>query len=137
MSDSIVIKNTIAQLCRFAMVGIGVSTLHLAIVVLLVQHYNLQPLVANVAGFFISFQFSYWGHRLITFNDSDVLHRHAIPKLLTLQIMNFTINEYLFYIFLSLHLPYQLALFMVLAIMPLFTFFITKYLIFANAPDAL
>lgn len=118
------------QLFRFGLVGLLAATIHFAIVVLLVQNWLFTPLFANIFGFMVAFQASYWGHRLWTFQMSDALHRVAIPKLLFVQLLAFTANESLFYFFLTLHLPYQLALFIVLAILPIFTFFASKLWVF-------
>jgi putative flippase GtrA len=104
--------------------------IHFSIVVTLVQHYAYEPLIANIFAFIISFQAGYFGHRHFTFTGTTTLHAVAFPKLLTLQIFNFIANESLFYFFLSLHLPYQLALLLVLSILPLFTFTVSKLWIF-------
>lgn len=118
------------QLFRFGVVGISAASIHFVIVILLVQFKLLTPLTANIIGFLISFQASYWGHRIWTFNDSMVLHRIALPKLFALQVLNFTMNETLFFVFLKENLPYPIALFLVLAILPIFTFTISKLWIF-------
>src|SRR3990167_8095460 len=93
-----------AQLFRFGIVGLMAAAIHFNMVVFLVQTRFLQPLIANVFAFFISFHMSYWGHRLWTFGGTTALHRVAIPKLLLVQCLNFTANETLFYIFLRCHL---------------------------------
>lgn len=120
----------IAQLFRFGMVGLTAAAIHFSIVVFLVQHFSYMPLVANAVAFLFSFQVSYWGHRTFTFNESEVLHRAAMPKLLLIQVFNFFANETLFYIFLSMHIPYQLSLLMVLGILPVFTFAASKVWVF-------
>jgi putative flippase GtrA len=120
----------ISQLFRFGMVGITAASIHFITVMLLVQNFFLAPLVANIFGFLISFQVSYWGHRLWTFQETSVLHRTTFPKLLLVQVVNFSANETLFYIFLSLHLPYPLALLVVLTILPIFTFVSSKLWVF-------
>ena len=119
------------QLFRFAVVGFAAAMVHWLVVIIMVQQYQLLPLVANIFGFLAAFQLSYWGHRRYTFSESKVLHRAALPKLLLLQIINFCINESLLYVFLSWALPVSIALFCVLAIMPLFTFIISKRFIFS------
>lgn len=119
------------QLARFGIVGLIAAFVHLGIVFWLVQFHYFKPLIANIFAFGISFQLSYWGHRIWTFNNPDVMHRVALPKLLGLQLFNFAANESLFYFFLSLHLPYPIALVIVLAILPLFTFMISKFWVFA------
>lgn len=118
------------QVFRFGVVGLSAAIVHFSVVVLLVQFAFLTPLVANIFGFLISFQISYWGHRLWTFQDTAVLHREALPKLILVQLLNFSANEFLFYIFLMLHLPYPIALLIVLTILPIFTFLSSKLWVF-------
>ena len=118
------------QIFRFGIVGLTAAAIHFSVVIMLVQTYFMAPLVANVLGFIVSFQLSYWGHRMWTFNDTAALHRVALPKLLFVQILNFTANEGLFYFFLMLHLPYQIALLIVLTTLPIFTFFVSKWWVF-------
>ncbi|TAK73602.1 MAG: GtrA family protein [Gammaproteobacteria bacterium] len=123
-------NNMVRQLFRFGIVGATAAVLHMSVVVLLVQTQGLAPLVANIAGFIVAFQLSYWGHRLWTFSDTHVLHRTALPRLLIVQLINFAANEALFYFFLMLHLPYLIALLLVLMILPIFTFFSSKKWVF-------
>lgn len=119
------------QFFRFVSVGVTAALVHFATVVVLVQNNLLVPLSANVLGFLLGFQVSYWGHRSWTFHDTVTLHRVALPKLLLVQVCNFIANESLFYWLLALHLPYTTALIIVLSILPLFTFFISKLWVFA------
>jgi putative flippase GtrA len=120
----------LAQLFRFGMVGLTAAAIHFCTVVLLVQNGFYAPLVANVIAFLISFQMSYWGHRLWTFSDTVTLHREAYSKLIMVQVLNLAASESLFYLFLSMHLPYQVALLIVLSILPLCTFTVSKLWIF-------
>lgn len=119
------------QLCRFGIVGLSAAALHFTIVVMLVQFAGIPPLIANIAGFFSGFQVSYWGHKFWTFKASDMLHSTAIPRLLLVQTFSFLANEFLFYLFISLHLPYTIALLIVLMIVPIFTFVFSKWWVFA------
>lgn len=123
-------KPPLLQMMRFVTVGVLAACVHFSIVVLLVQGFSYVPLIANIGGFLISFQVSYVGHRLWTFSDTVVEHREAYPRLVMVQIMNFALNESLYYLFLSLHLPYQLALLIVIAIMPAFTYATSKWWVF-------
>lgn len=115
-----------SQLLRFGIVGLSAAIIHFSVVALLVERANLAPLVANIFGFLVSFPLSYWGHRFWTFQDTEAQHKVAVAKLLLIQLVNFSANESLFYIFLSLHLPYLLALAIVLIILPIFTFASSK-----------
>lgn len=118
------------QLFRFGVIGLTAAFIQIGVVVALVQGFAMAPLSANVVGFLIAFQMSYWGHRLWTFKASYILHAIAIPKLLLVQLINFAANETLFYLFLSLHLPYPIALAIVLTILPIFTYFSSKLWVF-------
>lgn len=118
--------NLIWQLFRFGMVGFTAALVHFFLVVFIVQMGSVEPLIANVFAFALSFQVSYWGHRWWTFSSSMVQHRDAFPRLLLIQTAGFAANESLFYIFLQLHLPYPIALIIVLTIIPIFTFVSSK-----------
>lgn len=118
------------QLCRFGIVGLVAAAIHFCVVIFLVQRFSFLPLSANVFGFLMGFQMSYWGHRVWTFNDTEALHRVALPKLLLVQCLSFAANETLFYIFLALSLPYPIALIIVLTVLPLFTFASSKLWVF-------
>lgn len=124
------IKSLFWQIFRFGVVGVIAAAVHFNIVVFLVQNFLLDPLVANALAFLISFQMSYWGHRLWTFGGTLTLHRVALPKLLFVQLVNFAANETLFYIFLACNIPYPIALIIVLTILPIFTFLSSKLWIF-------
>lgn len=120
----------IKQLIRFGIVGLAAAALHFGIVVFMVQMWLIEPLIANVFAFAFSFQVSYWGHRLWTFQGTTTLHRDAFPKLFFIQVLNFAANESLFYSFLSLDLPYPIALILVLTLLPIFTFVSSKLWVF-------
>lgn len=118
------------QIARFGVVGLTAAAIHFFTVVGIVQWFAVKPLLANVVGFIVSFQMSYWGHRKWTFGDTVTLHRVAFSRLLVVQMVNFTANESLFFLFLTLHLPYQVALLIVLTVLPVFTFLGSKFWVF-------
>ncbi len=124
-------KALLLQIMRFGTVGVLASLVHFSCVVFFVQLLHWLPLVANIIGFGIGVQVSYWGHRTFTFRDSDATHSTAYPRLVALQTGNFIANECFFSILLAFHIPYQIALLTVLAIMPIFTFIISKTWVFA------
>ena len=127
-----VLKNKLLrQASRFGLVGMLAAAVHFSMVVFFVETSGLQPLVANVFAFLIAFQVSYWGHRYWTFEGTITLHRVALPKLLFVNSLVFMANEVLYFFFLStFHLPYALALFLVLTILPLVSFTLSKSWIF-------
>lgn len=124
------------QLTRFGIVGLTGAAIQFSIVVLFVQNKICVPLTANIFGFMIAFIATYWGHSLWTFKNQRgaggvaVLHHVAITKLFVVQIVNFVCNESLFYVFLLFKLHYQIALLIVLTVMPIFTFIASKFWVF-------
>lgn len=123
----------IYQLMRFGIVGVTAAAVHFSVVVLLVQNGVVQqPLVANIFGFMLAFQVSYSGHRFWTFRGTTVTHTAAWAKLLLVSVSGFCANEGLFYLFMTVAgLPYPLALFIVLTVMPVITFTLSKLWVFA------
>lgn len=122
----------IAQVIRFGLVGLTAASIHFFTVIFVVQLSGIKPLIANFFGFIVAFQMSYWGHRRWTFRQTSASHRVALPRLLCVQLINFTANESLFYFFLLLNLPYPVALLIVLTVLPIFTFVMSKRWVFAS-----
>jgi len=118
------------QLCRYGLMGLLAASIHFILVIFLVQKCSQAPLMANMLAYPFSFQISYWGHRLWTFDGTTAPHLSALPKLITVQIINFIIGQSLFYSFLKMHLPYQAALLIVLSILPFFTFLSSRLWVF-------
>lgn len=117
------------QLCRFGVVGVSAAAIHFAVVVCLVSIQSVPPLLANIGGFLVAFQLSYWGHRRWTF-AANAAHKPALMKFLLVQSCNFGFNQSLFALFLALQIPYQWALLLVLGILPAFTFILSKQWVF-------
>ena len=119
------------QIGRFSVVGISAAIVHFCGLVFLVEMDLLPPLYANVIAFFIAFQVSYWGHRMWTFAGTVAQHRTALPKLLVVATTGLAVNQGLFYIFLTVfELQYMVALFIVLAIVPVMTFTVSRRWVF-------
>ena len=123
-------KKFFQQVIIFALVGIIAAVVHLNTVIFLVQfNWVNNPLIANIYAFILAFQVSYFGHRYITFKGTKAAHNAAYLKLIILQIINFSLNESLFYVLMR-YLPYPIALLFVLSVLPIFTFIISKLWVF-------
>lgn len=121
----------IHQLFRYGIVGLAAALSHFALVVFLVQVVGYAPLMANMLVYPCSFQLSYWGHRLWTFDGTTASHAAAFPKLVVVQIINFMVSQSLFYVFLNiLHIPYQIGLLILLCTLPIFTFISSRLWVF-------
>lgn len=120
----------IAQLFRYGIVGLAAAGTHFGLVVFSVQVIGYTPMMANMLVYPLSFQVSYWGHRLWTFGGTEVSHLTAFPKLVTIQIINFLLSQGLFFIFLKMHIPYQIGLLILLFTLPIFTFISSRFWVF-------
>lgn len=113
------------QLFCFGVIGTLAAMVHLSIVILLVEAGLLQPLVANIIAFICAFNISFFGHRHLTFRKSKNSFRTALPRFLLVASTSFVLNEGLFYFFLKV-LPYTVALVLVLILVSLITFILSK-----------
>ena len=121
----------IAQVSRFALVGVTALMVHWLVVRLLVP-LGLAPLVANVFGFLVAFNVSYFGHRKLTFKAEQLNHSRTLPKFATVALGSFAINESL-YALLLLFTPlrYDIALFIVLGVVAVLTYLFSRFWAFA------
>ena len=117
------------QLIKFAVVGSLAALIHLSILHLLVQAQWLTPLYANAVAFITSFIASYLGQSLWTFNHREHDHRTTMLRFLVTQLLcSFVLNQGLYSLLLTYTtIHYMLASFLVLAIVPVATFTISKY----------
>jgi putative flippase GtrA len=119
------------QLVRFGIIGLIALGVHLSSVMILVNLLGIVPLIANIIGFLIAFQISYWGHYKWTFEANHVSHKTAFVRLFTMASCNFILNESLYAgLLYKTKLPYDLALFIVLVFISALTFIISKFWVF-------
>jgi len=127
------IKAVNSQLFRFGLVGGIAAATHFCLVILLVNKFNLLPLIANIFAFFIAFFVSLFGHQYWTFHTSNVTLSTSVWRFFTVAGLGLLFNECLFFLLLTvLHLYYPLALFIVLLIVPPVTFICSKYWVFCK-----
>jgi putative flippase GtrA len=119
------------QLTYFGLIGGCAAAVQLLAVITLVETTGLKPLSANVFGFLLAFNISYFGHRRFTFAGTNIKHHIAMRRLFTVASANFIANETLFYIFLNVFkMYYPLALLLVLIILPTVTFILGRFWVF-------
>lgn len=115
----------IIQLARFGVVGVTAMAVHWLMVRMLVPA-GLAPLLANVIGFAVAFNVSYFGHRNWTFG-STANHGDTFWRFLSVSLASFAINEALYFTLLRFtHLDYQIALAIVLVAVAVLTFVLSK-----------
>ena len=113
------------QLVRFGVVGVSAMAVHWLVVRLLVPA-GLAPLIANVLGFAISFNVSYFGHRSWTF-ATEAGHGSTFWRFLSVALTSFALNEAMYFLLLRFTgLNYQVALGIVLVAVAALTFVLSK-----------
>ncbi len=116
------------QVFKFGFIGGLAALVNLLIVWLLVDKaLFMKPLVANIFAFLVAFWVSYFGHSRLTFNHTRHKMRFVAPKFFLIAICSFILNETLYFLLLHLTpLSYLWSLFIVLMIVPVFTFVLSK-----------
>jgi putative flippase GtrA len=116
----------------FLAVGLGALTTHWLVLVMFVSVGGLDPLVANVFGFAVAFNVSYFGHRNLTFAAHDRAHRHTLPRFATVALSIFMLNETLYWFLLTFSsLRYDIAHLLVLGAVAVITYLLSKFWAFA------
>ena len=117
------------QIVKFILVGSIAALIHLAILHCLVTSDFLQPLTANALAFMIAFIASYTGQSLWTFNHKQHNHKSTALRFLATQLLcSFALNQGLYALILGFTaLNYLVASVIVLVMVPLVTFSLSKY----------
>lgn len=125
------------ELFWFGVVGVSALLVHYCLVTLALVPLGVKPLVANVVGFLLAFQVSYWGHRCLTFQAGHVAHRQALPRFFAVACLSFCVNEAMYFILLHYsRLDYRSALLVVLFTVAALTFLLGKLWAFSGARHA-
>ncbi|MED7819906.1 MULTISPECIES: GtrA family protein [unclassified Francisella] len=119
------------QLSFFLIVGILAAATNFIIVWILVEANVFKPLVANFFAFLIAFNVSYFGHRFLTFSTTTKSHKKAASQFFINVMIGLVLNELIYYILLHLlKIQYLLALFITMGLVAIYTFIVSKFLIF-------
>lgn len=119
----------------FFIVGSCAAGVHLGVEYLLVQYMLFTPLAGNILAFLTAMCVGYVGHRYITFQAKERKPSHivAMRRYCSVALFGFALNQGLFFVFLrTTHVPYLLALFFVLLIVPPITYILSKQWVFAK-----
>ena len=122
------------EIILFIIVGGSAFLTHLLTVFVLVHFMGMAPLVANIFGFLLSFNVSFWGHHCCTFKGHGACPKRAMRRLFLLASVNFVVNEGAYYILLHVFgLQYLVALIINLTVLAFITFLIAKCWVFRAA----
>jgi putative flippase GtrA len=124
------------ELLWFGIIGVSALFVHFLLVTLLVPT-GIAPLYANVIAYLVAFQVSYWGHRHKTFNAAHLSHGQTLPRFIAVSALSFALNEGLYYLLLRFTaLDYRLALLLVLGLVAVVTFILSRVWAFYSAEPA-
>lgn len=116
------------RLIYFAAIGGSAALIHLFVVFNLVNFLQIQALTANVFAFLIAFNVSFLGHKYLTFarlHDEKIL---SLPHFFLVAASAGIINEMLYFLLLRYTtLNYLFALFLVLGLVSVYSFTISRF----------
>lgn len=116
------------QFVFFSAIGATAALTHIMIVLNLVQHFNFEPLIANVFAFFIAFNISYLGHRYLTFSQLANQKQLSLPHFFLVASSAGALNEVLYFLLLNYTtIPYLMALVFVLGIVAIYSFILSRF----------
>ena len=112
------------QLLFFSGIGASAALAHLLSVLNLVSHFSIEPLLANV----IAFNISYLGHKYLTFSQLENQKQLSLPHFFLVAFSAGVLNELLYYLLLNYTtIHYLLALVVVLGLVATYSFFLSRF----------
>jgi putative flippase GtrA len=116
------------RLLYYAAIGCTAALVHLGIVYLLVSYAHFHALFANIFAFFTAFNVSFIGHKYLTFSQLHDQKMLRLPYFFMVALSAGTINEGLYFIVLRVtHLNYMVALLLVLTLVSIYSFILSRY----------
>ncbi len=125
----------IATIIPFVSVGALAALVHY-LVALLAYYFDhgLSASLSNWLGFLCAFPVSYIGHRYWTFKTTQASHISAFIKFFLVALLAFLGNQFLLWALLQYTvLPFWISLAIVMVIVALSTYFLSKGWVFVNA----
>lgn len=112
----------------FTIVGAGAALVHYVSALILEGCLMLSPGLANFLAFLLAFPVSYFGHRALSFADSGNTHGYALPRFLLVACTGFSGNQIMLLALLRFSdMPFWLALAIVMGIVALATYLLSRY----------
>ena len=121
------------QIAKFATVGAGATALHVASALFFNTIAGFSALQSNFLAFILASVFTFCGNYFWTFSQSGKFAA-TIPRFVALSSACFAVNQTIVYIFTSvMFLPLWVAMIPVVAIIPAFSFWASKTIIFISS----
>ena len=112
----------------FTIVGAIAALVHYISALILEGCLMLSPGLANFLAFLLAFPVSYFGHRALSFANSNNTHGYAFPRFLLVACSGFAGNQIMLLALLRFSaIPFWLALAIVMVIVALATYLLSRY----------
>jgi len=82
-----------SRVARFVAVGCAAAAVHWLVVVLLVSHWQLAPLLANIPAWLTAFGVSFGGHHRLTFGDHQAPVGSSLRRFFMVSALGFVLNQ--------------------------------------------
>lgn len=127
-------NSIIKQIAWFVGVGCSAAATHWLVVVVLVQLYSLDPLLANFIGWLVAFCVSFTGHYYLTFRLHAAPIVRAALRFFGVSALGFAINEMAYaWLLKYTTLGYDILLAIILISIAVMTFVLGRYWAFRKA----
>ncbi len=120
----------LAQLTRFAVVGLLATAIHIAVALMVTSVFSLAPLTANLSGFCAAVAVSFWGHLRVTFRVKEPQRQHFY-RFVVLSLASLAVSSLITAIWTSLGGSMVVAMGLVALIVPIMSFLAARLWAFA------
>jgi putative flippase GtrA len=127
------------QYARFGTVGLTAAAIHVLVFVAAMELARLVPLVANFVAFGVAVLVSFFGHLQWTFRGQTAgggrtQGRVALPRFILVALTGLALNSLAVYLVVNiLAWPYYYAIALMISVVPLVVFVLSKFWAFAAA----
>jgi len=117
----------------FTLIGACAALVHYVAAVSLEGLGWLNPASANFSAFLLAFPVSYFGHRHLSFSAQHQPHRLGLPRFMLVAVSSFILNQIMLLSLLHFTaLPFSLVLAVVMLVVAVLTYMISKYWAFSH-----
>jgi putative flippase GtrA len=127
------------QYARFGTVGLAAAAIHVSMFMAAIELAGFAPMAANFVAFAIAVLVSFFGHFQWTFRGQTAdggwgRRRTALLRFIIVALTGLTLNSLAVYLVVELLVwPYYYAIFLMLSVVPLVVFALSKFWAFGPA----
>lgn len=115
---------------KFIATGGAATVTHVTVFVVLVELFNVSPVIASIPSFLTALCVSYYGNRTWTFQSTGS-HAEELPKYTLVAVTGLLLNISITYVVVDiLRAGYAVALVLVITGVPVVTFWLSKKWVF-------